>query len=177
LNVLVRVSIAVKRHHGQSNSYKGQHLIGTGLLVQRFSPLSSRLEAWQCPGRHSAGEGTESSKSQSNCKQEKFGSYVARRWVLKPTPTMTYFLQQGHSYSNRITPPNSATPWAKHIQIITLSNEMSLTDCSTTHFKRQWKAGDVVHWVEYLSSTCSALGFTPGTVLNLVVQACISSIQ
>jgi hypothetical protein len=42
--VLVRVSIAVKRHHDQGNSYKGQHLIGAVLQVQRFSPLSSRQQ-------------------------------------------------------------------------------------------------------------------------------------
>jgi hypothetical protein len=41
--VLVWVSIAVKRHHDQGNSYKG-HLIGAGLQVQRFSPLSPRQE-------------------------------------------------------------------------------------------------------------------------------------
>ena len=29
--VLVRVSIAVKKHHGQGNSYKGKHFIGVGL--------------------------------------------------------------------------------------------------------------------------------------------------
>jgi hypothetical protein len=33
-----------------------QHLIGAGLQVQRFSPLSSWQEAWQHPGRHSTGE-------------------------------------------------------------------------------------------------------------------------
>jgi hypothetical protein len=38
------VSIAVKRHHDQGNSYKGQHLIGIGLQVQRSSQLSSRQE-------------------------------------------------------------------------------------------------------------------------------------
>jgi hypothetical protein len=27
----------VKRHHDQGNSYKGQHFIGAGLQVQRFS--------------------------------------------------------------------------------------------------------------------------------------------
>ena len=27
------------------------------------------------------------------------------------------FLQQGHTYSNKTTPPNSVTPRAKHIQI------------------------------------------------------------
>jgi hypothetical protein len=34
---------------------------GAGLQFQRFSPLSSRKETWQCPGRHGAGEGAESS--------------------------------------------------------------------------------------------------------------------
>jgi hypothetical protein len=33
----LRVSIAVNGHHVQGNSYKGQHLIGAGLQVQRFS--------------------------------------------------------------------------------------------------------------------------------------------
>jgi hypothetical protein len=59
---LVRVSIAVKRHHEQGNSYKQQHLIGAGLQVQRFSPLSSWKEAWQHAGRHGA-EGAKSSTS------------------------------------------------------------------------------------------------------------------
>jgi hypothetical protein len=34
----------VSRHYDQGKSYKGQHLIGAGLRVQRFSPLSSRQE-------------------------------------------------------------------------------------------------------------------------------------
>ena len=37
----VRVSIAVKQHHDQSNSYEGKHLIRASLQFQRFSPLSS----------------------------------------------------------------------------------------------------------------------------------------
>jgi hypothetical protein len=41
VTVFVRVSIAVKRHHDQSNFYKG-NFIGAALLVQRFSLLSSR---------------------------------------------------------------------------------------------------------------------------------------
>jgi hypothetical protein len=59
----LRVSIAVKRHHDQGNSYKGQHLIEAGLQFHRFSPLSSWREAWQCPGRHGAGDGIERSTS------------------------------------------------------------------------------------------------------------------
>jgi hypothetical protein len=34
----------VNRYYDQGKSYKGQHLIGAGLQVQRFSPLSSRWE-------------------------------------------------------------------------------------------------------------------------------------
>jgi hypothetical protein len=30
----------VNRHHDQDNSYNGQHLIGTGLKIHRFNPLS-----------------------------------------------------------------------------------------------------------------------------------------
>ncbi len=32
----------MNRHHDQHKFYKGQHLIGAGLQVQKFSPLSSR---------------------------------------------------------------------------------------------------------------------------------------
>jgi hypothetical protein len=34
-------------------------------------------------------------------------------------PSMTHFLQQGHTYSNKATPPNCATLWAERIQTIT----------------------------------------------------------
>jgi hypothetical protein len=34
----------VNRHHDHGKSHKGQHLIGAGLQVQSFSPLSSRWE-------------------------------------------------------------------------------------------------------------------------------------
>jgi hypothetical protein len=33
-SVCLRVSIAVKRHHDQGDLYKGQHLIGAGLLFR-----------------------------------------------------------------------------------------------------------------------------------------------
>jgi hypothetical protein len=35
---------AVNRHYDQGKSYRKQHLIGAGLQVQRFSPLSSKWE-------------------------------------------------------------------------------------------------------------------------------------
>jgi hypothetical protein len=53
----------VNRHHDQGKSYRKQHLIGAGLQVQRFSPLSSGQEASQCPGKHGALEGAGSSTS------------------------------------------------------------------------------------------------------------------
>ena len=110
--------IAVMGQHEHSNSYKGKHFIGAGLQFQRFSPLSSWQEAWQCAGRHGAGEGAESSVSHSEGKQ-KIGFQAAHRRVSKPILTVTHFLQQGHIYSNEATPPNSATSWAKPIQITT----------------------------------------------------------
>ena len=54
---------AVKRHYAHSMSYKEQHLIGAGLQFQRLGPLLSWWQAWECPGRHGAGEGAESSTS------------------------------------------------------------------------------------------------------------------
>jgi hypothetical protein len=55
--------IAVKGYHDQGNTYQCKHLIGAGLQLQRFSPLSSWQEAWQRTGRHGAGEETKSSTS------------------------------------------------------------------------------------------------------------------
>jgi hypothetical protein len=34
----------VNKYHDETNSYKGQHLIGVDIQVQRYSPLSSRWE-------------------------------------------------------------------------------------------------------------------------------------
>jgi hypothetical protein len=50
-------------------------------------------------------------------------SRLAWRRVSKPTPTVTHSFQQGHTYSNKATPPNSATPWTKQIQITTDGKE------------------------------------------------------
>jgi hypothetical protein len=36
-----------------------------------------------------------------------------------PTPTVTPPFQPGHTYSNKATPPDGATPWSKDIQTIT----------------------------------------------------------
>ena len=59
--ILVKVFITVKRQHDQSNSYKGKHLIGSGLQFQRFSPLLSWQEVCQPTGQHGALNRAESS--------------------------------------------------------------------------------------------------------------------
>jgi hypothetical protein len=84
-SVFIRVSISVKRHHDQGKSYKGQHLIGAGSQVQRFSPLSSWRESWQHSGRHGA-RGAENCTSCSGGKQKTavFQS-VRRRFPSPPT--------------------------------------------------------------------------------------------
>ena len=56
-SVLVKVSTAVKRHLEQGSSYERHHLIGSGLHIQRFSPLSLMQEAWQHSGRCGSGKG------------------------------------------------------------------------------------------------------------------------
>ena len=74
-------------------------------------------------GRHGAREGAESSTSWFSgskrrgrlfCRQPGRGSFLP--WVefehsepSKPIYTVTHFLQQGYTYSNKATPPNGAT--------------------------------------------------------------------
>jgi len=60
VTVLVRASIAVKRHHELLQRKK---LIGVGLQFQRFSPLLSWWEIWQHARRRDAGDMLESSTS------------------------------------------------------------------------------------------------------------------
>jgi hypothetical protein len=40
-----------------------------------------------------------------------------------PTLTVTHPFQPGHTYSNKATPPDGATPWSKDIQTITSFNK------------------------------------------------------
>ena len=101
--VLVRVSISEKRHHDQGNCYKGKHLIGIGLQIQRFSLLLWQ-EAWWQAGRHDTGEGAENSTSGStgNRNRETLGLAWAIE-IPKPNPsdilppTMPYLVQQGYT--------------------------------------------------------------------------------
>ena len=125
--VLVRVSIAVKRYHDQGNTCKGEHLTGVGLQFYRFSPLSSWWEVWQLSGRRGA-RGVNSfyiliqrqpgeDLLPQGAKWRIF-STQSRAWVQeetsKPTPPVTYFLQQDHTASE------CHFPAAKHIQTTTV---------------------------------------------------------
>jgi hypothetical protein len=72
----------------------------------------------QSSGRYSTGEGAENSTSCSKGKQKMTGLHAGGK--SKANHTLSNFLQQGHTYSNKATSPNSATIWAKHIQITTM---------------------------------------------------------
>ena len=124
-SILVRVCITIKRQYDQGNSYKGQHLIGTGTEVQSIiikeGMMAVSRQAW-------CGKSWEffifiQRKPGTDCPQ------AARMRVFKPT-------LQWHTYSFRATPSNSATPWAKNIQTITSSFlQKSFTIC---HILQWW---------------------------------------
>lgn len=83
----------------------GNILLGW-LILQRFSSLSWQ-GAWQYTDRHGAGEAAVSSTS---------GSTGSRKWLQVIRPGLSYkdhllgihFFQQGHTSSNKATPPDSA---------------------------------------------------------------------
>jgi hypothetical protein len=60
--------------------------------------------------------------------------------VLKPIPTVTDFLQPGHTYFSKATPPNSVTPWAKYIQstIVTTQLVIEQNVCKQGSFLSQF---------------------------------------
>ena len=103
---------AVNRNHDHGSSYKDDiYLIGAGLQIQRFSPLSSRQ------GLVSIREGMVQASLSVLYLHPKAasGRMVSRElgWgSSSPHP-------QWHTYSNRDTPSDTATPWAKHMQTIT----------------------------------------------------------
>lgn len=83
---------------------------------------------------------------------------------------MTHLLQKGHTYLNRATPSNSATPWAEHIQTCTV---LKLPNSSpVTHFHwqgaREWEASHSKHLILLL------LPILPGlpTLLSLLPAVC-----
>jgi hypothetical protein len=113
--VLVQVFIAVKRHHEQGNSYERQHLVGAGLQIQRFSPLSLWQEhgsiqaaSRQHLGRHGAGGAERYILIQKHAKRRlsstgfqeeglELGTLKARLYCDTLPPTRPHPFQQGHA--------------------------------------------------------------------------------
>ena len=110
-NFLVRLSFAVKRHHDHNNSYKGKHLIGVPYCFRGLAHYHHG-RTWQHVGRQ-VGEASVCSTSWSTGNRKWSCVYTVPSLNiedLKVYPTVTYFLQQGHTYFYEATPPNSATP-------------------------------------------------------------------
>ena len=84
--------------------------------VQRFNLLSSRKEAKKHAGRYGAREGAESSYILTHRQQEVVwdtGCDLSRYETSKPASTVTHFLQQDQTYSNKAT-PNNISPFGGH---------------------------------------------------------------
>jgi len=79
----------MNRNREQGNTYKGQHLTGTDLQVQRFSPLSSRQEH----GSVQTAKRLEELRVLPLVLKAASRILASRHLaVLKSTPTVTYFL-------------------------------------------------------------------------------------
>jgi hypothetical protein len=92
LELAYRIRGLVSFHHGGNHSSVQAVMALEKLRVLRLVPKGNRIKLF--------------------CRQLGGGSQ-------SPPPTVTQFLQQGHTCSNKSIPPNSATPWAKHIQTTT----------------------------------------------------------
>jgi hypothetical protein len=92
------------------------------LIGSEVQTLNIKVGAWQYPGRHGAGRAESSKSSSKGCswKTDFQGTRVK-------ISTVTHLLQPGHTYSNKGTPPNGATPWPKNIQTITFMTALQKT--------------------------------------------------
>jgi len=99
--------VAMKRHRDNGNSYKGKHWVGAGLQFQRFSPLLPWQGAWRHAGSCGAGEGAESSTSQSAIIRQRLRHRALNIWDLKAPP-------QWHTASNKATPPIVSLPMGQN---------------------------------------------------------------
>jgi hypothetical protein len=65
--------------------------------------------------------------------------------VLKPTHTVAHLLQQSHPYSNRATPPNSATPiLTNHL----IHSEVEIFQVLMNYEKENTKAIEIISVLE-----------------------------
>jgi hypothetical protein len=87
----------VNRHHDQGKSDKRQHLMGAGLQVDRFSPLSSK---WKHASIQ-AGMIQEMLRALHLHLKDASRILASRKLgcgrVSRPTFTVTHLLQQGHT--------------------------------------------------------------------------------
>ena len=170
----------MKRHLNQCSFYKG-HLIGTVLQFQRFSPLSSWQEAQHVQADLVLEDLTvlHLHPKKARCRLTVF--QAARRRISKTTPTVIQFLLQDCTYFNKVTPPNSHTPLAKHIQtttahIVDMTKWMSRTEAELRpmrdwqmifHMDQGWKIKAFIrfkykylwmicHWIQKLATTASS---------------------
>jgi hypothetical protein len=96
--------------------YKEKLLTGAGLQFQRFSPLSSRWEAWQHAGRHGT-SGAKSSTSWLTGSKEETVCHTGQSLStgdLKAPPSLW------HTSSNKAKPPDSVIPYRqafKHMNL------------------------------------------------------------
>ena len=81
----------MNRRHGQCKSYKGQHLIGDGLQVQRLIPLSLREEHGSVQAGMVQTEAESSISPSEGCWQNT-GFEGTRMRVLKPTLIVRHML-------------------------------------------------------------------------------------
>ena len=91
---------------------------GAGLQFHRLSPLSSWQET--AAGRHGAGARVihiDPQAARRDCVYNVTVSQCLSIGELKAHPcTVTHFLYQGHTHSNKATPPSSTTPYVLSIQ-------------------------------------------------------------
>jgi hypothetical protein len=92
----------VNRHHDQGKSYKKQHLLGAGLQVQRFSPLSSRWEHGSIQAGMAQADlrvlclHPKAASGRLTSRQLGWGS-SAHTHSDTPTPTRSHLFEQGHT--------------------------------------------------------------------------------
>ena len=93
----------------------------------------------------------------------------------KPASTVTHFLQQGHTYSNKATPPNCATPYMPSIQthesvgaISSLTTAGGLVEFGEHLFPNKGRKYGSSVWQE-LPSICLLFGIFPHCPLGFCV--------
>ena len=116
LPLFVGVSNTVKRYHDHNNSYKRKYLTGAGLRYRGLVHHHHDIE-------NKANMVLEKKLRVLHFDLKATGSELCPAlgvvWTFetsKSTPTVTHLFQQGYTYSQKATPPNSATPYLPRIE-------------------------------------------------------------